>query len=287
MAFNILLELLRTGMDYGQAQDLIRRQEEFNEGQQERFDEFGNRIGQIGNANIGRVGGLAADLGRSNQPFTFQNAGALYRLNLGTQQGQNINQGFADRTALGATQGEAIVGGFQDRFQRGLANLRGAGLQESRDIDRRFNNLGGRQDQDLIDRGLTGSTIRPTLKAGLARDRTSEQGRLQERLRRERLETDARLSGDFLNAQTGQQAFQAGLSGQQLGGLQGQQGFSAGLSANQLAAMQGGLGFQSQLGQQGFQNQAFAGQLVPNQQELNLQNMFQREELRTDEFPIR
>lgn len=91
-------------------------------------------------------------------------------------------------------------GQLQRRYERGMANLEGAGEQERRDIDTAYGAQAGQIASDLASRGLGNTTVRQSLLQGNLREKTDAQGRLNERLRQERLATDAALSGDVAAA---------------------------------------------------------------------------------------
>jgi len=185
------------------------------------------------------------------------------------QAGQGIIGGYQGRyddyqKALAAAQaaGNDIVGGYQSRYDTGMRNLEGAGVQEAADINAAASANSSNVLNSLRDSGLAGTTILPTLRAGVERNRIAEQARLNERLRQERAAAHANLSADVLGAKSGQQA--VGLSGaqtlaglrsdalgeqarQQIIGLQGAQN-TAGLKADELIAANAGQAAQSALG---------------------------------------
>jgi len=110
--------------------------------------------------------------------------------------------GLADRLLGSYDQGaSSLEQGFLDRYNRGLANLKGMGDQERRDINERYDARSGALNQDLISRGIRNSTVAQSMQQGNERERTADLGRLEERLRQQRLDTDAALSGDLLNMQ--------------------------------------------------------------------------------------
>jgi hypothetical protein len=57
------------------------------------------------------------------------------------------------------------------------------GGQEAADITQRYQSAFGSGMQDLISRGLSGSTLLPSLKMGMAKRESADQGRLQDRLK--------------------------------------------------------------------------------------------------------
>ena len=120
------------------------------------------------------------------------------------------------------------LGTLQNRYDRNMGYLEGQGEQERRDINESFDNQNVRLKGDLQRRGLTGSTILPSMQQGLERRRSDSLGGLNERVNRQKISTDSALSGDIANAQ---QAFgmfspelMSRLSGQRLGRLQGTTG---------------------------------------------------------------
>lgn len=90
------------------------------------------------------------------------------------------------------------VGGYQNRYDRGMGYLDQLGRQEAKDIGQDYDNLQSRVDQNMVSRGLTGTTIAPTMRMGVQREYGGAIGRLNERLANQRLNTDAQLSGDLL-----------------------------------------------------------------------------------------
>jgi hypothetical protein len=86
------------------------------------------------------------------------------------------------------------------RLDRGLANLQGSGDQALADVDRDYARMSADIDQDMISRGLRNSTVRQNVQRGAQDDRQANRRRIQEDVRKERLQTDAVLSGDVLSA---------------------------------------------------------------------------------------
>lgn len=91
--------------------------------------------------------------------------------------------------------------GMFDRYTRGMGLLKGMGDQEMKDINTRFNNMAGGLQQDMVGRGLTGSTVMPGMRMGLERERSDALGSARERIRAQTMAADAGLSGDALQAQ--------------------------------------------------------------------------------------
>ena len=95
---------------------------------------------------------------------------------------------------------DRVVGDYQNRYNRNMGYLEGAGAQEKKDINTSFDNRGAANLQDMVGRGLTGSTILPGMQSANERYRSDALGGLQERLNQQRLATDSSLSGDTINA---------------------------------------------------------------------------------------
>lgn len=93
-----------------------------------------------------------------------------------------------------------VQGRYDDRYTRNMQYLEGQGEQERRDINRAFNNQQSQVNADLTRRGMASSTIMPAARAGVERRRRDAIGGLEERLRGQRIATDAGLSGDAASA---------------------------------------------------------------------------------------
>jgi hypothetical protein len=93
----------------------------------------------------------------------------------------------------------ASFGGLQDRYTRNMGYLEGAGNQQRKDINADYSKLNASQQQDLARRGLLSSTVSQTMQNGVERKKQDSLGVLQESLNRQRLSTDAQISGDILN----------------------------------------------------------------------------------------
>lgn len=121
------------------------------------------------------------------------------------QRYNDILQGYINReqqlTGNQAGQMGDVLDGYENRYQRGMENLQGLGDQEKADTSQRYKNLASQNTQDMVSRGLTGTTIMPTMRQGIAREESDALSRVNERLQRERLNYDASLSGDALSAQ--------------------------------------------------------------------------------------
>lgn len=113
-----------------------------------------------------------------------------------------------------------IYGEYDKNLKSAMSDLEGLGTAERENIDRTFKANEGTIGQNLADRGLTASTVMPSLKIANAGEKARAQGALGEQLRRERIGVTAdlgdrraaaleRIRGSTLGAKTG-------LTGEQL-----------------------------------------------------------------------
>lgn len=91
-----------------------------------------------------------------------------------------------------------ILGQYGDRYDRNMGYVEGMGTQERADINTQWNNERSAVGQDMVSRGLTGTTIKPSMEMGVERQRTAALGRLNDRLLQQKLYADMQLSGDKL-----------------------------------------------------------------------------------------
>jgi hypothetical protein len=100
--------------------------------------------------------------------------------------------------AEGQTQAETITSQAQQaqddakqaneqRYQEILEGYQNLGNQAGADISRLYQGMRATGYQDLVSRGLAGTTIAPTMNMAYAREETNAQARLQEQVRREQL----------------------------------------------------------------------------------------------------
>jgi len=145
---------------------------------------------------------MQADSAAQENAYQQHSAGVLDRMHGLIGDLTSAYSGLSDRLLGAYNQGaSSLEQGFLDRYNRGLANLEGMGDQERRDINERYDARSGALNQDLISRGIRNSTVAQSMQQGNERERTADLGRLEERLRQQRLDTDAALSGDLLNMQ--------------------------------------------------------------------------------------
>lgn len=94
---------------------------------------------------------------------------------------------------------QAILSGYLSQETQARSTLEGLGVQEGADIATQYAGLQSRSGQDMVSRGLTGTTIAPTMRSGIQRQETDAQGRLASRLKREKLAILPNLQSQRLN----------------------------------------------------------------------------------------
>lgn len=268
------------------------------EGAQDRsggyFDQSAERLNTLLSSDLGRFGDFASQMGSGLQSSRNEQLGALgtgsqnvlgqaqtgYGQQMMGQGGLlgSMTQGYGQReqdvmAGLGGMQSD-VLGQLKNLYGRSMANLKGAGDQERRDIEQSYGQRNSDIQQSLASSGMGNTTVGATMGLGVEREKRADMGRLEERLRQERIGLDTQLTGAQAQArqQMGSEAanMMAGLRGQGLGAqeslgtnmLGAQERGSANLQnvyqtnmANQLGLL-GNLGerelaYASQLGQQG------------------------------------
>ena len=181
-----------------------------------------------------RFGALEGDFARQYQPFQQGLIDDYGRMAQGLSGRYNTERDQSLRDYQGTM--NDTNRGYDQRYQRNMNYLEGAGAQERKDINRQFDDRQRSMAADLSERGLGGTTVLPSLTSGLERNRSDAIGGLEERLRQQRLSTDANLSGDALSAR---ERLGTGFSQFRYGTGQDQLGFDKGLQAGGLAMRQG------------------------------------------------
>ncbi|MFH1567247.1 MAG: hypothetical protein ABIL09_04545, partial [Gemmatimonadota bacterium] len=108
----------------------------------------------------------------------FSVGGQLYdaNMNVVNAQGQTLQQNWQ-------SQFDAAKAANEKRYQDILSGMEGMGKQEAADIKARWGGAEATGMQGLASKGLTGTTIMPTMRASYARNEIADQGRLQDRLK--------------------------------------------------------------------------------------------------------
>ena len=108
------------------------------------------------------------------------------------------NKAYEEAKQANEERYQDILQGYEDRYGRGMGYIEARNSQGQADIDTAWRAREATGTQDMVSRGLTGTTIMPTMKMGYERERQAEQRRLENDILQQKLATDASLSGDTL-----------------------------------------------------------------------------------------
>lgn len=127
----------------------------------------------------------------------------------------------------------SLVEGFSGREDKLISMLEGFGDQERKDINRRFDLIGSNAQAGLQARGLSTSTIAPSIAQSNAAEKSNTLSKFEERLQGQKIDLATLLSGDTLSAQKAgiTEASDIGLAVAGETGRIGQAGFNAGSDA--------------------------------------------------------
>lgn len=164
---------------------------------------------------------------------------------------QNDYQALIDKiTGKQSADQEKIVKMLTDRYDRNMASLQGLGQQAAADTNKYFDAGMGKIASNAAARGMSGSVV-SNFEAGNEANRASEQNRLAEGLRRERIGLDTSLSKDVADAFDSQSRFGTTLAqmlgGQKVGNLEQQR-------REDLAIKQGAAGSEGALQEGGYRD---------------------------------
>ncbi len=161
------------------------------------------------------------------------------RANLGVWQDAGRRREVEGAEQSWQRRGQGLIDYAQGRLTTGMDYLKGAGDQERRDIRQDYTNIGNEQAADASARGLSGTSIMPSMRRGVAREQTAALSRLDERLQNQYLDTYTGLSGDVLNTQGAVSSYAQGL--QESGGryIQGGREGTANFNYDQTQAERG------------------------------------------------
>jgi len=91
-----------------------------------------------------------------------------------------------------------IKGGYQERYDTAMGDLEGLGAQQRKDLGKQYSDERAKTRSYLSARGLSGTTLAPTMEQGSIGKEQESMTRLNEALKRERLGYQTGLSGDKL-----------------------------------------------------------------------------------------
>jgi len=92
---------------------------------------------------------------------------------------------------------QATLGMYRDLYGRSMSGLDRRSNQGAADINAAFANEGARTMQDLTSRGLSGSTVLPSMRAGLTQRRIAAINRLRDSVLDRRINLDSALTGNI------------------------------------------------------------------------------------------
>jgi hypothetical protein len=153
---------------------------------------------------------------------------------------------------LGKVEGryEDIKGKYEGRRKRALGYLKGVGKQQRKDLAKRWSGQRAEQSQYLRQRGLSGTTIAPTMEQGSLEKEGAEGRRLEADLKREHVGYDVGLQGDTLGFMERREDIGPDYGQmERLAGMQGQANAGQGY---QVGASGGGIGGRPVMGWYGF-----------------------------------
>jgi len=172
---------------------------------------FGNMTGQ----NIG-YGGKTKAVKKQNQQAAYSKLWNTYMAQGMNQQNamakakQDLKSGGAggiageyqramdEAKAANEQRYQDILGGYEKRYSGAMGLLEGLGTQQRADLNQQFTEQGAQQKSYLAARGLSGTTLVPTMQQGLLSQQQDAMTRLNEALKRERLGYQTGLSADTL-----------------------------------------------------------------------------------------
>lgn len=138
--------------------------------------------------------GLNSDINKANADVLYGSNTSMPQSLQGYLGRSNAARDYQDITT------NNLQAGYNQRLNDVLGEINGLGASAQNDINRSAQQMTGAVTNDLISRGLTGTTILPTARMGVEAARQRNTDSLNEQLRRERAGTIAALSGDTLNA---------------------------------------------------------------------------------------
>lgn len=134
---------------------------------------------QADTSNPAQLAAAMAAGRRNPNPFARAAAGGSYA------GGGGLASGYQSAYDAAQQANEARYGDILSGYEARRAANRGAGAQEAADINTAWGREAARRRQEMIGRGLGNSTVLQNGLQGAERERLADQGRLNERLRRE------------------------------------------------------------------------------------------------------
>ncbi|GIW59982.1 MAG: hypothetical protein KatS3mg087_1048 [Patescibacteria group bacterium] len=89
---------------------------------------------------------------------------------------------------------------WYERSSQAMGMLEGLGRQALRDVERAYTEKEGALHQDLVSRGVTGSTVSPAMRTVLEREKQDAIGRVKESVRNQLVNTYLQTTGDAIKS---------------------------------------------------------------------------------------
>ncbi len=137
-------------------------------------------------------GGAMADVDR-DRALSYQQHTVTSRDNWNQYQGDVMGR-------MGDTY-DTMMPQYQARTDRAMGMVEQMGVQQRKDINERYSSMASNQASDMKARGMAGTTVMPSMAAGVERERSGALGRLDETLMQNRLNVYGQYSGQQLGYQ--------------------------------------------------------------------------------------
>lgn len=164
------------------------------------YDDAGNWVLHGKNAVKPTQAPMQGSAGTGNMQTSIGTAGAA---GAGAGGGAGAVAGAYDQAQIDATNANEqryrdILSGYGSAFDRQTANVAQAGQVQSAALNRQFDNLQSKNLQDATSRGLSGSTILPSMRRGTENSRAQAQNELADQVRQQQLGVDQQASNATL-----------------------------------------------------------------------------------------
>lgn len=137
--------------------------------------------------------GILGNIPGSQTNFTF-NSGSY-----GGGLSGSYDRAMAEAKAANEARYQRILGGYDDLLSQAKTELAGLGSQGAADINTAYAGQASQVGQQLVNSGLYGTTVLPTMQMGVERERLAAQNRLAEQVAQQRLSVLGDLGQQRLN----------------------------------------------------------------------------------------
>lgn len=112
--------------------------------------------------------------------------------------GGSIDGAYNDAKNANLERYNQLIDGYGGLRNRVMGRLENQGNQELDDVKSRYDTQAAAGDQDMVNRGLSGTTVRQTMKLGTQREKGAELRRVNERLQGNLANADERTTGNLM-----------------------------------------------------------------------------------------